>query len=118
MAQRSDSQDDMSDDLFKSVVQITERGRTIRTGVISVAVVVGLLIVAWATVTIVQISLTPPWVAVVIAIVGALGVPSAAFWIAIVTRDRYIIKHHRRLADLERQIDRDRSSSEPNGNDQ
>lgn len=92
------------------ITRIREREATIRYVTKSVCITLGLAIVTYG---IVKALDKPPWLQALSII--AAGAPGPGFVIRrlILSRRKYVKKTHRRIVDLEKTIDPERESSEP-----
>lgn len=90
------------------ITRIEQRWKTFGIWGICVAIVIGIKIIADAVVEIVS---DPKWWQVVGAISLALVAPSGVLALLLKSRVKYVRKTHRRTAELEQVIDKERSSS-------
>lgn len=90
------------------LARIFTRASVVKTAIICITIIVGLIIVC---ITAYKMTSKPPWLIVVLALVGAFSGPSGAAGIIYWLRRRYIAKNHRLRVELEERLDPTRKSS-------
>lgn len=100
----------VSDNMVK-LYSIADRERTTRWLIVAIAVVVGVLII---TIGAVLMMNAPSWETIVITIVVNLIGPAGILRMVIKERRRAVDKQHRRVVKLEKLLDPERTSSDPN----
>lgn len=96
---------------FVEITRITEWYKTVRLVAILAAAVIGLAILTFGVVTLLAKPLW--WQFLVTAIIGVLF-PSPVIVVLLKSRRKYVRKTHRKIADLEKMKDGNRSSSDRN----
>ena len=92
------------------LARVITRASIIKTAIICVTITVGLLILC---ITAYRMMKEPPWLVVVLAVIGSIGGPSGCLAIVLRLRSRYIAKHHQDRVELEKIVDPTRKSSKP-----
>ena len=112
-----DSTDDSSPDIPDNLVELAKidaRVKSTRIRAIAACIIIGMVCL---TVGIVRYLDQPPWPKVLLAIIPALLGPSGVIWLLLLSRKKFVNKHHHRIVVLEQRLDLNRTSSiEPEEN--